>query len=49
MLKKSEEMPDAAFANIEDGYTIFSLEVDKESTYANSIRAGDYIDLYMLR
>lgn len=47
MLKKSEEMPDSAFANIQDGYTIFSLEVNKESTYANSIRAGDYIDLYM--
>ena len=23
------------------------MEVDKESTFANSIRAGDYIDLYM--
>ena len=46
-LKTPEEMPDAAFANIEEGFTIFSLEVDKETTYANSIRAGDYIDLYM--
>lgn len=46
-LKEADEMPDAAFANIEDGYTIFSLSVNKETTYANSIRAGDYIDLYM--
>ena len=46
-LSEASEMPDAAFANIEDGQTIYSLEVDKESTFANSIRAGDYIDLYM--
>lgn len=46
-LIESSEMPDAAFANIEDGQTIFSLEVDKDSTFDNSIRAGDYIDLYM--
>lgn len=47
MLKEADEMPDSAFANIADGYTIYSLSVDKESTFANSIRAGDYIDLYM--
>lgn len=43
----AEEMPDAAFANIEDGYTIYSLAVDSDTTYANSIRAGDHIDLYL--
>ena len=47
MLKEADEMPDSAFANIEDGYTIFSLEVDVDSTYANQISAGQYIDLYM--
>lgn len=46
-LKEADEMPDSAFANIPDGYTIFSLDVTADSTYANSIRAGDYIDLYM--
>lgn len=46
-LKEADAMPDAAFSNIEDGYTIYSLAVNEESTYANSIRAGDYIDLYM--
>lgn len=46
-LSDANEMPDAAFANIEDGQTVFSLEVDKETTFANSIRAGDYIDIYM--
>lgn len=47
MLKEADEMPDSAFANIEDGFTIFSLKVDVDSTYANQIRAGQYIDLYM--
>lgn len=46
-LTKADAMPDAAFANIEDGYTIYSLDVSLDETYANSIRAGDYIDLYM--
>ncbi len=46
-VKKADEMPDAAFANIADGFTIFSLGVTVDSTFANSIRAGDYIDLYM--
>lgn len=46
-LKEVDEMPDAAFANIDDGYTIYSLDVSLDDTYANSIEAGDYIDLYM--
>ena len=46
-LKEADEMPDAAFANIENGYTIYSLGVNAESTLNNQIRAGDYIDLYM--
>lgn len=46
-IKEADEMPDAAFANIADGYSIFSLDVSFQETFANSIRAGDYIDLYM--
>ncbi len=46
-IKEADEMPDSAFANIPDGYTIFSLSVDEKSTFSNSIRAGQYIDLYM--
>lgn len=46
-LKEADEMPDSAFANIDDGYTIFSLAVTVDDTYANSIYAGQYIDLYM--
>ena len=41
------EMPDSAFADIPDGYTIFSLNVDLHSTYGNSIYPGNYIDLYL--
>ncbi len=46
-LKEADEMPDAAFANIESGHTIYSLSVNADSTFYNQIRAGDYIDLYM--
>lgn len=41
------EMPDSAFANIPDGYTIYSLSVDLHDTYGNSIYPGNYIDLYL--
>lgn len=47
VIKEAAEMPDSAFANIEDGYTIYSLAVDADKTLKNSIRQGDYIDLYM--
>lgn len=42
----SDEMPDSAFADIPDGYTIYSLSVDLHTTYGNSIYPGNYIDLY---
>lgn len=47
MLLEKEEMPDAVFSNIPNGFTIFSLDVSAKSTYFNSVRAGDYIDLYV--
>ncbi len=40
------EMPDSAFADIPDKYTIFSLGVNQHTTYGNSIYPGNYIDLY---
>jgi len=42
-----EDMPDSLFSNIQDGYTIISLEVDTKLTYGNSIFPDDSIDLYM--
>ena len=44
---KEEEMPDYAFMNMQDGYTVYSLKVNNKSTYSNRFRPGDYIDLYM--
>lgn len=38
--------PDYAINNIPDGYTVFNLAVDINSTYGNSIYPGNYIDLY---
>jgi len=40
------EMPDSAWADIPDGYTVVSLNVNTETTYGNSIFPGNYIDLY---
>ena len=33
--------------SLPDGYTLTSIKVTNETTYANSISPGDYIDLYM--
>ena len=46
-LMTAEEMPDSVFDDIPDGFTIYNLAVTFESTYANSIFPGDYIDLYL--
>ena len=40
------QMPDSAWADIQEGYTIFSLKVTSTSTFGNSIYPGDKIDLY---
>ena len=47
MLMTEAEMPDSAFANIPDGFTIYSLGVNLHTTYGNSIFPGNYIDLYI--
>ncbi|MBR1416311.1 MAG: hypothetical protein IJ572_00645 [Bacilli bacterium] len=39
--------PESEFANIPDGYTVYSLDVDFDLTYGNSIYPGNYIDLYV--
>jgi len=47
LLVTQDKMPDSAFADIPDGYTIYSLSVDLHSTYGNSIYPDNYIDLYI--
>ena len=44
---EKEELPNSIFDEIPDGYTIYQLRVNNESTYANSIYPGDHIDLWM--
>ena len=44
---EKEELPNSIFDEIPDGYTIYQLRVNNESTNANSIFPGDRIDLYM--
>ena len=39
-------MPDSAWSDLEEGFTVFSLPVNSTSTYGNSIYPGDKIDLY---
>lgn len=41
-----EQMPDYAFINMKDGYTVYSLKVTMATTYANKIFPNTYIDLY---
>lgn len=45
LVMKAEQMPDYAFMNMADGYTVYSLKVNNKTTYYNRIRPGDYIDL----
>ena len=42
-----EQMPDSIFTDIPDGYTVFKLKVNNETTYFNSIFPDDEIDLYL--
>lgn len=41
-----KDMPDSAWADIPDGYTVVALPVNTESTMGNSIFPQNYIDLY---
>lgn len=41
-----DTMPDSAWNNIPEGYTIVSFPVSDQTTYGNSIFPGDKIDLY---
>ena len=41
-----DKMPDSAWSDLEEGYTVFSLPVTSATTNGNSIYPGDRIDLY---
>lgn len=46
-IMSEDEMPNSVFSKIPDGYTIYKLSVDYDSTYGNSIFPGDKIDIYL--
>ena len=41
------ELPDAAFVELEEGQVPYNFPVTMASTYGNSIYPGNYIDIYM--
>ncbi len=41
-----DRLPNSILEDIPDGYALYSLPVTSQTTYANSIQPGDYIDLY---
>lgn len=43
----SQDNTETILSNIPDGYTGFTLKVDFNTTYGNSIYPGNYIDLYV--
>lgn len=40
------ETPTSKFEKVEEGYTLINYGVDMDSTYANSMMPGDYINIY---
>ena len=43
---EKKDMPDSAWADIQDGYTVVYLKVTETTSFGNSIFPGDKIDLY---
>ena len=41
-----EDLPDSAFQDIPDGYTVINYPVTIATTYANSMTPGSYINIY---
>lgn len=46
LVVSKSELPDAAFSDIPEGYTVINYGVDMKSTYANSMMPGNYINIY---
>ncbi len=44
---EEKEISNSFLERIQDGYTLYQLKVNNETTYANSILPDSYIDLYM--
>lgn len=46
LVSSKEDLPDSAFQDVPEGYTVISYPVDVASTYANSMAPGSYINIY---
>ena len=46
LLVDADELPDSAFQNVPEGYTVIIYPVNIYSTYANSMAPGSYINIY---
>ena len=46
LLTDKANLPDSAFADIPDNYTVINYGVNMDSTYANSMMPNDYINIY---
>ena len=46
LLIDEDDLPDSAFMDIPDNYTVINYGVDMDSTYANSMMPNDYINIY---
>ncbi len=42
-----EDLPDSIILDYPDGYVLYNLTVNMETTYGNSIFPGNYIDIYL--
>lgn len=46
LVTSKEDLPDSAFQDVPEGYTVINYPVDIASTYANSMAPGSYINIY---
>lgn len=46
LVTDSENLPDSAFNDVPEGYTVINYPVTIASTYANSMAPGSYINIY---
>ena len=46
LLIDEDDLPDSAFMDIPDNYTVINYGVNMDSTYANSMMPNDYINIY---
>ena len=46
LVVSEKELPDSAFADVPEGYTVINYQVTIASTYANSMAPGSHINIY---